>query len=188
MITDPARILKEIQEFYGKLYSFQDAAQATLDENNVNKALFDQLDTPKLAEDEKQFLENPLTKQEIFDVIKSMKHNKSPGLDGLPVEYYIVFWPDICDMLINSFNFSLQNGMMSSSQRNGVITILPQKDKDHQFIKNYRPVTLLTVDYKILAKCLANRLKSCMQPLIHSDQSVFFLTGRNIGVFFFILV
>ena len=73
-------------------------------------------------------------------------------------------------MLINSFNFSLQNGI-----RNGVITLLPKKDKDHQFITNYRPITQLTVDYKILVKCLANRLKRCMQPLIHSDQSVFFL-------------
>ena len=70
--------------------------------------------------------------------------------------------------------------MMSVSQRNGVITLLPKKDKDHLLIKNYRPITLLTVDYKILAKCLANRIKRFMNDLIHPDQSGF-LKGRNIG-------
>ena len=60
-----------------------------------------------------------------------MKHNKSPGLDGLPVEFYVVFWKDISDLLLNSFNFSLQNGLMSSSQRNGVITLIPQERQRH---------------------------------------------------------
>eukprot|EP00057_Strongylocentrotus_purpuratus_P026288 XP_011680762.1 PREDICTED: uncharacterized protein LOC583642 [Strongylocentrotus purpuratus] len=109
-----------------------------------------------------------------------MKHNKSPGLDGLPVEFYIVFWKDISDMLIDSFNFSLQNGLMSSSQRNGVITLIPKKDRDASYLKNFRPISLLTVDYKILAKTLANRVKKILSDLIHPDQSGF-LKGRNIG-------
>ena len=106
----------------------------------------DSIDIPKLSEDGKAILEKPLCKQELYDVIKSMKLNKTPGFDGLPIEFYIVFWPDICDMLMNSFNFSLQNGAMSISQRNGIITLLPKKDKDPLCIKNYRPITLLTVD------------------------------------------
>ena len=69
---------------------------------------------------------------------------------------------------------------MSSSQRNGVITLIPKKDKDISYLKNYRPISLLTVDYKILAKTIANRLKKCLDILIHSDQSGF-LKGRNIG-------
>ena len=83
-------------------------------------------------------------------------------------------------MLISSFNFSLQSGMLSPSQRNGVITLLPKKDKDPLQVKNYRPITLLTTDYKILAKCFANRLKCCIHDLIHTDQSGF-MKGRNIG-------
>ncbi len=98
----------------------------------------------------------------------------------LPCEFYIVFWPDISDMLLNSFNFSMENGLMSQSQRNCVITLLPKKDKDPLFIKNYRPISLLTVDYKIFAKTLVNRTKKCMSCLIASEQSGF-LKGRNIG-------
>ena len=83
-------------------------------------------------------------------------------------------------MLLNSFNFSLQNGLMSSSQRNGVITLIPKKDRDTSYLKNFRPISLLTVDYTILAKTLANRLKTCLSHLIHPDQSGF-LKGRNIA-------
>ena len=54
------------------------------------------------------------------------------------------------------------------------------KDKDQFYLKNYRPISLLTVDYKILVKLLANRLKSCINQLILPDQSGF-LKGRNIG-------
>ena len=109
-----------------------------------------------------------------------MKLNKSPGLDGLPVEFYITFWPEICDMLLESYNYSMENGLMSNSQRNGVITLIPKKEKDIFYLKNYRPISLLTVDYKIFAKTLANRLKKCLEHLIHHDQSGF-LKGRNIG-------
>ena len=65
----------------------------------------------------------------------SMKKNKSPGYDGLPVEFYIVFWKDISDSLIDSYNFSVQSGFLSQSQRNGIITLLPKKEKDPLFIK-----------------------------------------------------
>ena len=180
LITDPVRILREIKSFYSNLYSFQDDVQGIINENDINESLFNKLDIPQLCEDQKQALERPLSKQELCDVIKSMKMNKTPGFDGLPVEFYIVFWPDICDMMLSSFNFSLQNGMLSSSQRNGIITLLPKKDKDPLQIKNYRPITLLTTDYKILAKCFANRLKRCLHELIHPDQSGF-MKGRNIG-------
>ena len=141
---------------------------------------FANISIPKLPEDDKQFLETPLTRNEIYEAVKSMKMNKTPGFDGLPAEFYVFFWIDICDLLINYFNFSLKNGSMSSSQRNGIITLFPKKDKDSLLIRNYRPITLLTTDYKILAKCLANRLKRCLHTLIHTDQSGF-MKGRNIG-------
>ena len=180
LITDSPKILKNIHDFYAKLYSIPDDILATVDDNAVNDAIFADISIPKLSEDDKQFLETPLTRNEIYEAVKSMQMNKTPGFDGLPAEFYLVFWTDICDLLINSFNFSLQNGSMSSSQRNGIITLLPKKDKDSLLIRNYRPITLLTTDYKIFAKCLANRLKRCLHTLIHTDQSGF-MKGRNIG-------
>ena len=180
LVTNPGSILGEIQDFYSKLYSFQDDSRGLIDEKEINASLFDKINIPQLSEDNKSFLDMPLTKQELYNVIKSMNMNKTPGFDGIPVEFYMVFWSDISDLLLKSFNFSLQNGILSPSQRNGIITLLPKKDKDPLYVKNYRPITLLTTDYKIVAKCFANRLKHCLQDLIHIDQSGF-LKGRNIG-------
>ena len=72
LITDPDGILREIKTFYGNLYAFQDKTQGIIDENEINEALFDKLDIPKLCEDQKQLLETPLSKQEIYEVIKFM--------------------------------------------------------------------------------------------------------------------
>lgn len=170
------KILEEIHSFYQNLYTENHCT----DQNKTIEDFLNSIETPSVNEDDRHFLEKPFSKQELYTTICSMKHNKSPGFDGLPVEFYIVFWKDLSDMLLDSFNFSLQNGAMSSSQRNGVITLIPKKDKDILYLKNYRPISLLTVDYKILAKTIANRLKKCLDSLIHSDQSGF-LKGRNIG-------
>ena len=61
-----------------------------------------------------------------------------------------------------------------------MITLLPKKDKDPLYVKNHRPISLLNTDYKIIAKVMANRLKSCLNEIIHEDQTGF-MKGRNIG-------
>ena len=61
-----------------------------------------------------------------------------------------------------------------------IITLLPKKDRDPNFVKNYRPISLLTADYKLIAKTMANRLKQVLSDLIHIDQNGF-LKGRYIG-------
>ena len=176
IIVNQSTILEEIHTFYKVLYRKQG------DDNNLDLMdnFLESIEIPQLNEVDKELLEKPISKQELYETLTSMKHNKSPGLDGLPVEFYIVFWKDLSDMLLDSFNFSLQNGLMSTSQRNGIITLIPKKDKDISYLKIFRPISLLTVDYKILAKTLANRLKKCLTHLIHPDQSGF-LKGRNIG-------
>ena len=168
IIVNQQTILGDISLFYQNLYKKQCDGN-----NNIMEDFLDSVEIPQLNEIDKDFLERPITKQELYDTVTSMKHNKSPGLDGLPVEFYIVFWTDLSDLLLNSFNFSMENGLMSSSQRNGVITLIPKKDKDTLFLKNFRPISLLTVDYKILAKTLANRLKKKLSNFIHPDQSGF---------------
>ena len=180
LILNPMSIMKKIQEFYSKLYSIPDNLPSNWDENAANIDIFNNIHIPKLSDDDKQFLERPLSKNELYEVVKSMQSNKTPGFDGLPIEFYSAFWPELNELLIDSFNFSLQSGLMSASQRNGIITLLPKKDRDPLLIKNYRPITLLTTDYKILAKCLTTRLKRSLKYLIHNDQTGF-MKGRNIS-------
>ena len=140
----------------------------------------DSLDIPQISDDSKIKLNSPVSNAEILSALKSLNLNRSPGYDGLPVEFYIVFFHDICDLLLNCYRYSFEQGFLSVSQRNGVITLLPKKDKDPLYVKNHRPISLLNTDYKIIAKVMANRLKLCLNEIIHGDQTGF-MKGRNIG-------
>ncbi len=100
--------------------------------------------------------------------------------DGLPCEFYKFFWPKIKDVLYNALKHAYEKGELHISARRGVITLIPKKDKDINYIKNWRPLTLLNCDYKIIAKLLALRLKNILMKLIHSDQTGF-LKNRFIG-------
>ena len=109
-----------------------------------------------------------------------MESNKTPGTDGIPADFYKVFWNDIKVFLLASINSSYAKGLLSISQRRGLITLIPKKDKSLCYIKNWRPISLLNCDYKIAAKSIANRIKKVMPSVISSDQTGF-LKSRFIG-------
>ena len=89
-----------------------------------------------------------------------MASSQSPGTDGLPAEFYKVFWDYVKPFLLNALNCSYTNGHLSITQRRGLITLVPNKNQPVNFVKNWRPITLLNCDYKIAAKSIANRIKS----------------------------
>jgi hypothetical protein len=109
-----------------------------------------------------------------------MKPEKTPGSDGLPIEFYKVFWNELSDYLLNSINCAYTEGKFSISQRRGIIKLIPKKDAEPYFVKNWQLITLLNSDYKIAAKAIANRLQNVLPKLINSDQTDF-LNGRFIG-------
>ena len=93
--------------------------------------------------------------------------------DGLPIEFFKVFWNEISDCLLNTINYSYIEGKFSISQRRGIIKLILKKDAEPYFVKNWRPITLLNSDYKIAAKAIANRLQNVLPKLIDSDQTGF---------------
>ncbi|PIK56880.1 hypothetical protein BSL78_06206 [Apostichopus japonicus] len=99
-----------------------------------------------------------------------MKNGKSPGSDGLPREFYRTFWAIIGPDIRAVFEDAFQNGLLNQSQRLGMITLLP-KSGDPLDPHNKRPITLLNVDYKLLAKALCNRLALAMPHLVGDLQT-----------------
>ena len=87
------------------------------------------------------------------------------------------FWKDISSYLFSALNYAFDSGCLSVTQRRGVIKLIPKKDAELYFIKNWRPITLLNTDYKIAAKSIANRIKLVLPNLINHDQTGF-LKGR----------
>ncbi len=112
--------------------------------------------------------------------IKDMSNGKSPGTDGFTVDWYKFFWSDISKFVLDSLNYAYIKGELLVDQRRGIITLIPKKGKSRMLLKNWRPISLLNTDYKILTKGLASRLKKVLPSIIDSDQTGF-LEGRYIG-------
>ena len=177
-ITNFTDISKEQNAFYEKLYQEQ---EVSIEDEEIIKNFFIESETvPKLNEDMKIMCEGQITNEECKDAIKSMQNFKSPGTDGLQIEFYKIFWNDVSDLVLNSFKTSYSKQEMSISQKQSIITLLPKKDKDTKYLKNWRPISLLNTDYKIMTKCIANRLKKVLPHIIHSNQTGF-LQNRYIG-------
>ena len=171
-LTNPESILNETQKFYAKLYK------------NINVDMrindFFTQNVCSLNDDEREICEGKLNENEILSALKEMKNNKSPGSDGISTEFYKIFWNDIKSFYIKSINFSYENGNLTSLQKQGIITLLPKKDKDSSNLNNWRPISLLNVDYKLATKSIANRMKKVLPCLINNSQTGF-LKGRYIG-------
>jgi len=152
-------------------------------ENNEKSELqieqyLENIQIPKLNEQEKEGCEGVITLDECSKIIKTLKKGKTPGGDGLTIGFYIKCWYLIKNLLLDSFNTSYMIGELSETQKRGVITLL-DKGKDRTLIKNWRPITLLNVDYKILSKTIAERIKTHLPKLINHNQ-VGYVKGRNI--------
>ena len=79
--------------------------------------------------------------------LKEMKNNKSPGSDGLTTEFFKVFWNDLNVFYLDSINYSFEKGELTQLQKQGIITLIPKKDKVLTDLNNWRPITLLNIDY-----------------------------------------
>jgi hypothetical protein len=94
----------------------------------------------------------------VVSSLKILKPNKSPGEDGIISEFYITHWEQIKDEFFLLVNDTFEKKELTPSQYKGVLTLL-HKSGEREDIRNWRPLTLLNSDYKIIAKILAERLK-----------------------------
>ena len=99
-----------------------------------------------------------------------MKNNKSPGLDGFTVEFFKFFWVDVGQFTLRSLNYGFRNGSLSITQKQGVITCIPKPNKSRVNLKNWRPISLLNVIYKLASTVIANRFKKVLNNVINENQ------------------
>jgi hypothetical protein len=125
------------------------------------------------------FTDSIPTKEEIWETLKGMKRNASPGPDGFNVEFYLATWDwigdDVLAIITNFFN----TGILPPQSNKTHIALIPKK-LISQVPADYRPISLCNVIYKIITKCLANRLKPHLPDHIHPSQQAF-IEGRRIS-------
>ncbi|CAM2117786.1 unnamed protein product [Caretta caretta] len=119
-----------------------------------------------------------LSLAELSDALHRMPTNKSPGMDGLTVEFYRVFWDVLGPDLVIVLAESLQSGVLPVSCRRVVLALLPKKG-DLRDLRNWRPISLLSTDHKVVAKAISLRLGSVLADVVHPNQT-YTILGRTI--------
>ena len=163
---DPDRILNEQKAFYSKLYTEDNGSLDTDDKycQDIKNAI------PKISTEYKELCDQEIDLDEITAVVQSLPNNKSPGPDGFTAEFYKFFWHDIGKIVHQTYKDAYKKGSLIGTQKQGVIHLIPKKDKDLTVLSSWRPLSLLNIDYKILAKVLSKRLQDTLSEIISPDQ------------------
>ncbi|CAM2112404.1 unnamed protein product [Caretta caretta] len=169
-LTDPEEMCGRARDFYTSLFSPDPT------DPGACGVLWEELPTVSVGDRDR--LELPLTLAEFSEALRRMPTNKSPGMDGLTVEFYRAFWDILGPDLVTVWAESLQSGVLPLSCRRAVLALLPKKG-DLRDLRNWRPVSLLSTDYKIVAKAISLWLGSVMADVIHPDQT-YTVPGRSI--------
>ena len=132
----------------------------------------------RLSESEQASFEGPLPLAEASEALQRSKGNKSPGAAGLTVEFYSQFWDKLGEPLVSVFNQGLARGELPESMKASVTRLVHKKD-DKRLLKNWRPISLLNVDYKICSKAVSFRLSRVLGSIVDPDQTCS-VPGRSI--------
>jgi len=170
----PQSIMNEPRDYYQNLYSKQDS-----DLNEELCSTFLDYKIPILSEESMMACEGKLSLVECYEALQVFSNGKAPGNDGLTADFYKGFWNLLGHQLTDALNYSYEHGELSNSQKQAIIRLIGKKDRDRRYIKNWRPISLLTVDVKIASKTRAIRLANVLPEIIQVDQYAY-VKGRMI--------
>ena len=168
---DNDNIMKQFINFYDDLFKAED-----IDENVMDFFL---KDLPMLEDLDKNVCDEPIVLNEIIDSIKDMDNDKSPGPDGLSKEFYMTFIDIFAPMLLKLYENICNEKTLSNSQKISYITLICKDPEKHYDVTNYRPISLINIDVKILSKLICKRMSLVCDNIIGIDQTCA-IRGRSI--------
>uniref|UniRef100_A0A8C9B8R9 RNA-directed DNA polymerase n=1 Tax=Phocoena sinus TaxID=42100 RepID=A0A8C9B8R9_PHOSS len=132
----------------------------------------------RLKQEEIENMNRPITSTEIETVIRNFPTNKSPGPDVFTGEFYQTFREELTPILLKLFQNKAEGGTLPNSFSKATITLIPKSVKDVTKKENYRPISLMNINAKLLNKILANRMQQHIKRIINHDQ-VGFIPGME---------
>ena len=164
-VTKNSEILENIGYYYEKLYSSNNHSLESID-NYLDTIHFDKI----LTEKQKESLEGPISEREFIHALNSLKERKTPGVDGIPIEFYKQFWSIIYPFYHNMIVEAKERGVLPNSTKTSLLNLI-HKGESRIFLSNFRPLSITNYDYKILAFALAGRFQKVVNEIINFDQS-----------------
>ena len=170
--TTNEAICREFRQYFLKLFTR---------EPGLSSAQFDTYlaDFPRLSATEAAGCEGRIKEEEIREALKSVGLDKSPRIDGLPYEVYLRLSHMFVPLLATIYDNWMRQGTIPRRFTRGIVKLLRKNKHGGNGISNFRPLTMLNTDLKILAKILANRLQTVLPSLICPEQTCA-VKGRNI--------
>ena len=173
-LVDPPSIIREVRGFWKDIF--------TSDEIDIDAANYflEDAGLPRVSPDLVEHCEGSLSIREAQDAIETMKNGSAPGSDGLGCEFYKKFFYLFGEKFVAMINLCFLNGQLSESQRLSLITLLCKDRTEHYLPINWRPISLINVDAKIVSKSICNRLKKVLPYIVSIDQTCS-VEGRSIS-------
>jgi hypothetical protein len=163
IMKDKAEMEGMAHEFFRQLYSA---------DQGVRPSELTQLFEPKISDDANAALCKEFTDEEISDALFQIGPLKAPGPDGFPAHFFQRNWNILKADVIKGVKEFFVSGHMPPVINETSIVLIPKKN-DPEFLKDYRPISLCNVIYKVILKCLVNRLRPLLQDIIDPTQSAF---------------
>ena len=139
LMSDIDSICSSWVDFYSALFTAGEI------DSSIQVDLLSSL-SARLPDDAQAHCEGLLSSNEVSTALKGMPHNKSPGSDGLPMEFYLAFWETLGSDLVEVLNSSFEIGSLPSSQKGALISWIFKKGDRLQH-KIWRPISLLNFAY-----------------------------------------
>jgi hypothetical protein len=162
---ESTNIISHITNYYKNLFGPPEESSFSLDETQTD-------DIPQVSIEENGLLTAPYSEEEVKKAVFQMEHNKAPGPDGFPAEFYQSFWDTIKADLLHMFSV-LHTGQLELFRLNfGEVILLP-KVNEAERIQQYRPICLLNVSFKIFTKVAIIRPNTVADHVVQPSQTAF---------------
>ncbi|EPZ36920.1 hypothetical protein O9G_006233 [Rozella allomycis CSF55] len=170
LVTETPEKLKTCEMFYSNLYKSEKA------DNESQNILINHIDK-KLDDKDHNILMDEITDVELEEILKNLKQDKTPGIDGLGYEFYQLLWKLDKEFLLSIFKTIFETQSFPDSFKIFINTLVYKKN-DKRDLRNWRALSMINTDRRIFSKILDERLNKVMPNIISPIQAGF-IKGRN---------